>query len=244
MLSAVWLASCAPGVSAETLRAVIAVESGGNPLALGINGPLQLVREPKNADEATQAALAVLSAGYSVDLGLMQVNSSNLEGLGVTLEEMFEPCKNVGAGARVLEEAYARAVAVHGEGQRALRAALSAYNTGDLEQGILNGYVARYGIAPPDEEPVQRQLAEDPFTSETRVFTTRREAMDNKRDPETKQVPLVTRDLSALGTPGVEVEVEREMAEEMGAFTETALSAEEAWEANVDLAKEDADGAH
>ncbi|HEX9497993.1 MAG TPA: hypothetical protein VF926_06345, partial [Mycobacterium sp.] len=39
---------------------------------------------------------------------------------------------------------YAAAVRTRGEGQAALEAALSAYNTGDFHRGFENGYVARY----------------------------------------------------------------------------------------------------
>jgi type IV secretion system protein VirB1 len=75
----------------------------------------------------------------------MQVNSRNLAELGYTIEQVLDdPCANIRAGAAVLSADYAAAVRTHGEGQAALQAALSAYNTGDFYSGFANGYVARY----------------------------------------------------------------------------------------------------
>lgn len=51
---------------------------------------------------------------------------------------------------------------------------------------------------------------------------------------ETSQGPLITTDLDAFGTPGVVVEVDPETAAELGAFEETALSEEDAWDAAVE----------
>lgn len=74
----------------------------------------------------------------------MQINSQNLKGLGLTVEQVLEPCHNLAAGSRILSRGYAGAVKRYGHGQDALRAALSAYNTGNYERGFHNGYVAKY----------------------------------------------------------------------------------------------------
>ena len=138
------LLACAPHVAPATLEAVIRVESGGNPLAVNVNGlPVQ---PPPAADAAGAArtALSYIQRGFSVDIGLMQVNSRNLAALGMTVERVFDPCANIQAGAAILTARYADAARRQGEGQAALRAALSAYNTGDFVRGFGNGYVARY----------------------------------------------------------------------------------------------------
>lgn len=135
---------CAPTVAPPTLAAIIRVESGGNPFALGVNGSIAKRPHPKSAAEAAQWAHDYINLGYSVDLGLMQINSRNLPGLGYTVEEILEPCTNLQAGSRILGRGYAGAVKRFGPGQDALRAALSAYNTGNYAQGFKNGYVAKY----------------------------------------------------------------------------------------------------
>ena len=90
------------------------------------------------------AAKSAISAGHTVDLGYMQVNSANLKWLGYSVEDMFDPCKNITAGARILSDFYAAALAKYGNEQTALRAALSAYNTGSFTRGFGNGYVTKY----------------------------------------------------------------------------------------------------
>ena len=152
------LAECAPRVAPDTMTAIVRVESGGNPLALNVNGGQRLARQPKNKQEALGWSSWLIARGYSIDMGLAQVNSRNLQRLGVTSAQMFEPCDNLKAGARILSENYIGASKRYGAGQDALRAAISAYNTGNYQGGFVNGYVAKVdasagvqtpGISPP-----------------------------------------------------------------------------------------------
>lgn len=135
---------CAPQVAPETIAAMIQVESGGNAWALGVNGPVKRLARPRNISEAARLAHYYMGLGYSVDLGLMQINSNNLPGLGFTVEQVLDPCNNLRAGSQILSRGYAGAVKCFGPGQAALKAALSAYNTGNYERGFFNGYVAKY----------------------------------------------------------------------------------------------------
>lgn len=135
---------CAPNVAPVTMAAIIQVESGGNAFALGVNGPVKRLARPTNAQEAARQARYYMGLGYSVDLGLMQINSHNLRGLGYAIEQILDPCTNLKAGSRILSRGYAGAVRHFGPGQDALKAALSAYNTGNYERGFQNGYVAKY----------------------------------------------------------------------------------------------------
>jgi type IV secretion system protein VirB1 len=146
------------------------------------------LKKPLKAGDAREAAMLArnyIAQGYSVDLGLMQVNSHNLPALGYTVEEVLnDPCANIRAGAAVLTADYAAAVRVHGEGQAALQAALSSYNTGDFNRGFANGYVARYyapgGIPGLREEVSSKAVATvkhevrsplpNPYTADTMVY--------------------------------------------------------------------------
>lgn len=47
--------------------------------------------------------------------------------------------------------------------------------------------------------------------------------------------PILSNNLDDLGSPGVIVIVEPEEAADLGAFQETALTEEEAWESNWEL---------
>ena len=132
---------CAPSVAPETVLAIIQTESSGEPFALNVNGGRQPARQ-NNAADAAATARHYVAAGYSVDLGLGQINSRNMRWLGLTWDTVFDPCTNVAALARVLTTNY-NAVSAGRDPQTALRVALSMYNTGSQTRGFRNGYVAK-----------------------------------------------------------------------------------------------------
>lgn len=134
----------APNVAPQTIVAIIQVESGGNQYGVGINGPVRRHIRPKSTKEAAAEARRWISRGYSVDVGLMQINSRNLQRLGIPLERAFDPAINIQVGAKILVGNYRQAIKFYGPGQNALKAALSAYNTGNYVNGFKNGYVAKY----------------------------------------------------------------------------------------------------
>lgn len=170
------LAACAPFVAPATLASVIRVESGGQPFAININrGPR--IPTPRTAEEAAGIARAWIARGYSVDMGLMQVNSRNLARLGYTVDHMFDPCTSVRAGATILAANYVDAAKRRGPGQLALLDALSAYNTGSFTRGYSNGYVSKYFTSTRyimdlgAYRPPARPSWPDPYSSELSVFS-------------------------------------------------------------------------
>ncbi len=138
--------TCGASVAPSTLQNIITVESHGNPLALGVNGD-KLLRQPADITEAVAWAKWLVDHGYNIDAGLMQLNVKNWNRFGVTAETVFDPCTNVRAGAAVLTENYLRAAKRFGPGQKALLAAISAYNTGNFVSGFGNGYVRKVAAA-------------------------------------------------------------------------------------------------
>ncbi len=132
---------CAPNVAPQTVAAIVQTESRGNPFALNVNGARQPAPS-SNAADAAATARRYVAAGYSVDLGLGQINSRNMRRLGLTWESVFDPCTNVAALGQILSQNY-RAVAGGRRPQTALRVALSMYNTGSPSRGFSNGYVAK-----------------------------------------------------------------------------------------------------
>lgn len=132
-------AACAPSVAPQTLLAVARAESGLRPLAVHDN-TTGLSYAPASAAEAV--ALVGRLGGHSLDLGLVQVNAATLGGLGLSVRDAFDPCRSLAAGAEVLHRSYR--LSLPGQPpQRALRLALSRYNTGDPARGFRNGYVGR-----------------------------------------------------------------------------------------------------
>lgn len=51
-------------------------------------------------------------------------------------------------------------------------------------------------------------------------------------------LPVISRNEEDAGLPGVQIELTAEQAERNGAFEETAMSEEDAWESNTDLASD------
>lgn len=233
MIDAAFIEGCAPTVAVETVQAIIQVESAGDPLALNANRNGEAVRlRADDLADAIRLARAEIAAGNTVDIGLMQINSANLPKLGYSVEQVFNPCTNLRAGAAILTAAYDGAAKTHGEGQDALRAALSAYNTGDYGRGFANGYVARYyaeHVAP------AINYTADIYGADPTVYMrdpTQEQAPMHTIDTTTK--PILTTDYDELLTPGVQVELTPDEAEALGLVEETALSEREAWESNSD----------
>lgn len=139
--------ACAPGAHPSTVQAIIDVESGGNVLAIGVNRGGRLARQPANYAEATAWAQHLLNTGKNFDAGLMQVNSANWKRLGLTPQNVFDPCTNIRAGTKILTDNYLRAAKSTGPGRGALLEALSAYNTGNRSAGFSNGYVGKVNRA-------------------------------------------------------------------------------------------------
>jgi len=167
---------CAPQVAHETLAAIVKTESDFRPLSIGINGEARLTRQPTTKDEAVVTAQWLLANGYNIDMGLGQINSNNLSKLGLSVEEAFDPCKNLAAAATILSENYQTARQTEHDKQTALRAALSAYNTGSFTRGLSNGYVqkvvnnARTASASPVVPPISLTEMPTPRTTQPPTF--------------------------------------------------------------------------
>ncbi|WP_295513165.1 lytic transglycosylase domain-containing protein, partial [Thiolapillus sp.] len=136
------ITQCAPMVHPATMTAIMDVESNFNPLAINING-LKPAPIAKTQKSAVALSMFFINAGYSVDIGLMQVNSKNLKALDMSVQDVFSPCNNIAAGQGVLLAFYKQALNQYPDRQQALNAALSAYNTGSFTKGLINGYVQK-----------------------------------------------------------------------------------------------------
>lgn len=154
---------CAPWVAPQTLAAIVKTESQFRPLTIGVNGGARLVRQPANKQEAIVTAKWLIGNGYNVDLGLGQINSSNLAKVGLSVEDTFDPCKNLAASATIFHGGYKVARAQLPTEQGAIHAAYSIYNTGSMKKGFSNGYVqkvvansnALQGTAEPAVQPIR-----------------------------------------------------------------------------------------
>jgi len=134
---------CAPSVAVETLVSVVHTESRFNPYAIGVNTKGVAAPHPIDAASAATAARSLIARGYNIDLGLGQINSSNLKWLDLSVEDAFDPCRNLAAAARVLSSNYLSVARSSQSTEAAIAAAMSMYNTGSRSRGFGNGYVGR-----------------------------------------------------------------------------------------------------
>lgn len=141
MLDMAMVTTCSPNIHPAIVQAIVKTESSFNPFAIGVNSGKRLTRQPSNFGEAVQIAKHLLAQGASIDLGLGQINSANLNWLNLSVEQAFTPCSNLKALQTVYLSCYANASNT-GLGDRMQRA-FSCYNTGNTTKGFHNGYVAK-----------------------------------------------------------------------------------------------------
>ncbi|KFX63317.1 lytic transglycosylase [Paraburkholderia fungorum] len=137
---------CAPQISLSTMAAIVRTESDFNPYAIGVvHG--RLAHQPASEDEAVATVNALERGGWNFSVGLAQVNRSNWPAYGLGERSAFDPCRNLAAGAAILQGCFelarqARARASI-DAQSDLRASLSCYASGDFSTGYRTGYVQR-----------------------------------------------------------------------------------------------------
>lgn len=119
--------TCGPWVHPDTISAVVAVESHGNPWAIGTPHGAIFSRTRVQAERALDRALRAES---SVDIGLMQINSQWLPKLRIPADALLDPCTNVRVGAAILARNFVAASRPGRTHLQALIAALSMFNSG------------------------------------------------------------------------------------------------------------------
>ncbi len=143
---AVLIATCAPLVHPTTMRALIAVESAGNPYAVSLNRPtrwtslgVELPRfdPPQSAAQAQGLVATLRAAGFTTSVGLAQINVDNLGTWNLPLQALLDPCTNLRLAQQVLLDCQR----AFGKGTSGLPALLSCFNSGNTTTGIANGYV-------------------------------------------------------------------------------------------------------
>lgn len=126
------ITSCA--VDRDIISAIIKVESSGYPWVINDNTTKKILRF-STQDEVTEKANELLNKGHNLDLGLSQINSSNLKKLNLSVEQVIEPCTNLKAAASIFNNFYKIASLKFKDKDQTLFHTLSAYNTGSFYKG-------------------------------------------------------------------------------------------------------------
>ncbi|WKW25983.1 lytic transglycosylase domain-containing protein [Campylobacter fetus] len=155
-----------PNIDTEIIKQIIEVESKYQQFAINVNkvGSFNL----KTKKEAKALADFYIAKGYSVDIGLMQFNSSNLKEFSYDLDDILEPCNNIKAGSDIFYLAYESTDPNLDKSER-INKALSIYNTGNQQLGFKNGYVAKFDIQNSNNIEIQK-IARQSNTKLSLVF--------------------------------------------------------------------------
>jgi type IV secretion system protein VirB1 len=124
------------------MAAIVRVESGFNPLAIGVVNA-RLVRQPQSLPEAVATARSLDKQGYRYSVGLAQIERANVTASGLPLETAFDPCTNLGLGAKILGHCFESAQRQSSDQQLALRAAVSCYYNGQARAPLAQAYVQK-----------------------------------------------------------------------------------------------------
>jgi type IV secretion system protein VirB1 len=139
--SASHMQQCLPDNYHWIMKKIVKHESGFNPIAINVNG-YRLKRKPTSKEEAIAWSEYLINKGYSVDMGLSQVNSQHFKPgktfskMGLTIADAFNECTNLKMGAYIYATNH---IATNGN----VAQALSLYNTGNVHAGLKNGYVQK-----------------------------------------------------------------------------------------------------
>lgn len=88
------------------LVAIAKVESGFRPWVMNINHNGQSVRviNPKTYEEAVYYLTYLHQNGYNYDVGIGQINVSNIRRFGINPVSLLDPCNNLMVSAYILRE--------------------------------------------------------------------------------------------------------------------------------------------
>ncbi len=139
---------CAVDVAPSTMTAIVRAESGLWPWSIDDDTTGKSYHLPTE-NAAIAMAKTLRAQGHNFDLGLAQVNISNVPA-GWTFRQAFSPCANVRVGSHILWSDYQSAVASWGPGLTALKHSLEAYNSGqnygDLRYVAAVEHAAGYAV--------------------------------------------------------------------------------------------------
>ena len=145
-----YVKNCSPPQYADLMGKIVTVESAGNPFSIGVVNA-RLARQPANLSEAVATVTSLNTSKYNFSIGLAQVNQIYFPRLGWSNQpsEGFNACKNISAGAEILNSCFIKANQYDLQKEKRAgylavqKMALSCYYSGDLFLGERLGYVTK-----------------------------------------------------------------------------------------------------
>ncbi|EPN0316288.1 lytic transglycosylase domain-containing protein [Vibrio vulnificus] len=142
---------CQNTVDPEIISRLIQTESSKRPYVVAIKGST-VAKQPETREEAISFIKQLDKMGFNYSVGLMQVNVSNFSKVGLTLDNAFDFCENIKAGAFLFNDCHVRAKQKfpNRENSYHIDAAASCYYSGNFNYGFLtekaygSSYVERF----------------------------------------------------------------------------------------------------
>ncbi|WP_429809941.1 lytic transglycosylase domain-containing protein [Ensifer sp. B1-9] len=175
--------TCAPTIAAETLAAIVSLESQFEPFAIRVNSGASLSQQPTTKVEAIAIATSMAAGRQDIQLGLGGIGMEELRKLNLSISDAFDPCLNLRATATILDRYYRLAVKAGADPSRAEQVMLHSYY-GRNDPSV--GAMVRY------DEQVRQEKSRLARTITTLTIE------DGGRERELNEAPLV----EAIGDAG------------------------------------------
>ncbi|WP_413990727.1 lytic transglycosylase domain-containing protein [Labrys okinawensis] len=186
--------TCAPVVQVETLAAVVSLESRFQPYHIRLRNGDPLTAQPTSKAEAIELATSLMAEHQQIQLGLGGISTAELQKLGLSVSDAFDPCLNLKATGALLD-GYYRLTAGAGAGPARAEAVMlqSYYGRGDPSTDAMAGYDVRV------REEAKRLLPE--LSSLTVSSAPEPADLDQQRDVEDAQKQSVQSSRTAEAMP-------------------------------------------
>lgn len=133
-----------PYAHSSIIKAIVRVESGGDPWAININKKgVRLLAKPKTKEQAQAWIDWFVKNNYNIDIGIAQINIKNIQKLKINPSDFLDPCLNLKVAGQILLANYKNSAKYANNSDDAVKLAISAYNTGNFRSGFDNGYVGK-----------------------------------------------------------------------------------------------------
>lgn len=128
---------CQNNLPSNIITRLIEIESANNPYALAVKG-VPIFNQADNLNDAITSAKKLDSLGFNFSAGLMQINHTNFNKTGLTIETVFDSCKNIQAGSQLFKDCFDRAKITYPNKteHQQLEHAASCYYSGNFTTGF------------------------------------------------------------------------------------------------------------
>lgn len=129
----------------DEMRAIIQVESSGNPNAIALISKGRMLMQPQSREQAIKTIELLEQLDMHYAAGVAQINRVNFQKFGIEHDNMFDACKSVKTGEAILKGCEDSASKSFSENYQIQEAGWSCYYSGNFSDGFKkNGHKYSY----------------------------------------------------------------------------------------------------